>query len=187
MTQIDERAAGHHADVAGTQATGQPFVFVTVGTDHHQFDRLIQWTSRWFARHPEVRALLQTGTATTPATGEAHDYLGHEQMQAALSGANVVVSHGGPATIMAAKHAGIVPIVVPRRHELGEHVDNHQVEFASWLAARSQVHLADSEEALHALLDRILEDPDAYRSHAVATAPASAVQRFGDLVNALLA
>ncbi len=40
----------------------EPRVLVTVGTDHHRFDRLIGWVDRWAAAHPEARVLVQHGT-----------------------------------------------------------------------------------------------------------------------------
>jgi UDP-N-acetylglucosamine transferase subunit ALG13 len=48
-----------------------PRVLVTVGTDHHRFDRLIGWVDRWAAAHPDAQVLVQHGTATAPAHGEA--------------------------------------------------------------------------------------------------------------------
>ena len=43
-------------------------VFVTVGTDHHPFDRLCGWADAWVAgaRHPEVPWFVQSGTSQAP-------------------------------------------------------------------------------------------------------------------------
>jgi len=45
-------------------------VFVTVGTDHHPFDRLCAWADAWVsaARHPEIPWFVQSGTSRAPAT-----------------------------------------------------------------------------------------------------------------------
>ena len=39
---------------------------MTVGTDHHPFDRLIGWTNDWLRAHPEQvpRFFVQSGTAS---------------------------------------------------------------------------------------------------------------------------
>ena len=59
---------------------------------------------------------------------------------------------------------GAVPIVVPRQHRLGEHVDDHQVAFSRRLAADGGgIHLAETEAELHRLLDRVAAEPAAFR------------------------
>ena len=107
-------------------------VFVTVGTDHHPFDRLVAWADAWVAsgRYPDVACLIQSGTSNPPVHTPWHDYVRYDEMCAAMSSAIAVVCHGGPATIMDARRLGRVPIVVPRSADLGEHVDNHQQRFA---------------------------------------------------------
>ena len=41
--------------------------------------------------------------------------------------ASVVVVQGGPGSIQDARRTGAIPLVVPRRAEFDEVVDNHQV------------------------------------------------------------
>ena len=51
----------------------QPLVFVTVGTDHHPFDRLMDWIDRWGARRRErpPRRAARHGRAAAAAAGRA--------------------------------------------------------------------------------------------------------------------
>jgi UDP-N-acetylglucosamine transferase subunit ALG13 len=165
-------------------------LLVTVGTDHHRFDRLVRWVDAWLAGHPgRLPCLMQTGTSAPPA-GPARwqAYLEFDALQAAMAGAAAVVCHGGPGTILGARQVGAVPIVVPRQHRLGEHVDDHQVAFARRLAAQGgQIHLAETEADLHRLLDRVAADPAAFRSGAGDRATAGAVRAFGRLVDRLVA
>ena len=127
-------------------------MLVTVGTDHHRFDRLIGWVDRWAADHPEVAVLVQHGTATAPAHGEAVVMLGYDELVSAMAEADVVIAQGGPATIMDARSVGHRPIVVPRRGHLDEVVDDHQVAFTDWMAAKELVWLATDEAELEGLL-----------------------------------
>jgi UDP-N-acetylglucosamine transferase subunit ALG13 len=170
--------------------TEAPLLLVTVGTDHHPFDRLVRWADAWLAGHRgELRCLIQTGTSAPP-TGQAEwrAYLEFDALQAAMASAAAVVCHGGPGTILGARHQGAVPIVVPRQHRLGEHVDDHQVAFSRRLAAEAGgIHLAETEAELHRLLDRVAAEPAAFRAGPEDRATAGAVRAFGRLVDRLVA
>jgi UDP-N-acetylglucosamine transferase subunit ALG13 len=178
-------------------------LLVTVGTDHHPFDRLVRWVDAWLAANPgRLPCLIQTGTSAPPTGGVQgtpggcpgesggvswRPYLEFGALQAAMAGAAAVVCHGGPGTILGARQAGAVPIVVPRRHRLGEHVDDHQVAFSRRLAAEGgQVHLAETEADLHRLLDRVAAEPAGFRAGAADRATAGAVRAFGRLVDRLV-
>jgi UDP-N-acetylglucosamine transferase subunit ALG13 len=168
-----------------------PLLLVTVGTDHHPFDRLVRWASAWLDGHPgQLRCLMQTGTSAPPATAGAAEwraYLEFDALQAAMASAAAVVCHGGPGTILGARHRGAVPIVVPRQHRLGEHVDDHQVAFSRRLAADGgDIHLAETEDGLHRLLDRVAAEPAAFRAGPGDRETAGAVREFERLVDGLV-
>jgi UDP-N-acetylglucosamine transferase subunit ALG13 len=127
-----------------------PLLLVAVGTDHHPFARLLDWVGHWSAAHPSWQVAVQHGATPAPGYGRTFAYCGHEELLGLIAAADVVVTHGGPATITQARAAGHVPVVVPRQPALGEHVDDHQVLFARRLGAAGVVHLAESEAALAA-------------------------------------
>lgn len=144
-------------------ASGAPLLLVTVGTDHHPFDRLLDWVGRWSAAHPSWHVEVQHGATRAPGFGRCFDYCGHDELQLLFAAADVVVTHAGPATITQARAAGHVPVVVPRLPALGEHVDDHQVLFARRLAAAGVVHLAETEAALASAVDAARACSDAGR------------------------
>ena len=53
---------------------------------------------------------------------------------------NVVIGasyiHSGPSSFIMLLQKGKVPIVVPRKHEFGEHVNDHQVDFCEKVSKR---------------------------------------------------
>ena len=161
------------------------FVFVSVGTDHHPFDRLVDAVERWTARS-NVACYIQSGTSRRPDTATGLPYLPYPSMAQAMEGAVAVVCHGGPATIMLARQCGRIPIVVPRDPERGEHVDGHQQEFARWMAAKGQVVLAESTTELGHHLDAAIADPERYRVTDEDDETADAVARFSELVDDLI-
>jgi UDP-N-acetylglucosamine transferase subunit ALG13 len=165
-------------------------VVVTVGTDHHPFPRLVGWIHRWASEHPDLHVLLQLGTTTPPAplpSVHAVALLPHRELVDAMAGADVVVAQGGPGGIMDARSVGRQPVAVPRRGDLGEHVDDHQVRFTAWMADRGLVRLADDEGALFAELDAGLADPSRLRIPPDGGAIDDTITAFRAVVDPLLA
>lgn len=160
-------------------------VLVSVGTDHHRFDRLIDWVDQWTTRRPEVDVLVQRGTSREPVDARSVELLAYDDLVAAMAVADAVVLQGGPAGIVDARAAGRLPIVVPRRPDLGEHVDGHQLTFTRWMAERGQVRLAESADDLHRLLDEVLANPSSGRVSEQRDVTA-AVRAFAAAVDPLL-
>lgn len=136
---------------------------MAVGTDYHPFDRLVGWVDRWAAEHPDVGVLVQRGVTAPTQHARSVDLIGYDDLMAAMAAADVVVTQGGPATIMDARAHGHRPIVVPRHGSLGEHVDDHQVRFTAWMVQRDLVSTATTEEELCSLLDEAIGDPSTFR------------------------
>jgi len=169
----------------------RPLVLVAVGTDHHPFDRVIAWIDRWLEEGTlPARVIVQHGTAAAPRLAEGHPLLDHETMQSAMAEADLVICHGGPATITEARRHGHLPICVPRDPRLGEHVDEHQQLFARRMAGVGVVRLAETEPQLRSALAEALDHPDRFRlttsSDRAAELP-EAVHRIGEIVRGLTA
>jgi UDP-N-acetylglucosamine transferase subunit ALG13 len=177
-------ATGHPAP----RPRDRPRVVVTVGTDHHPFDRLITWTNDWLDAHPEQAPgfFVQSGTASVVPSCAAERFLEVGRLDAALGAADVIVSHGGPATIAAAWARGLLPIVVPRVPKLGEHVDDHQVSFAVRLAELGRVRLAQTPAEFTGALAEATSNHARFRPSVPAADVDAAVARFGELVEDLV-
>lgn len=135
-------------------------IFLTVGTDHHPFTRLIEWTDEWAgANGVGDQVLAQTGTSITPVNTRSTAYLGHDEIEGQYAETDVIVTHGGAATIMAVRRSGKIPIVVPREPSLGEHVDHHQVAIATRFSNAGFIVLARTKEEYVRSLDHALRDP----------------------------
>jgi len=165
-----------------------PRVLVTVGTDHHPFNRLVRWANDWLEVHPEQVPgfFVQSGTASVRPICPGSAYLDAGQLDAALGEADVIVSHGGPATIAAAWERGLLPIAVPRLPQLGEHVDDHQVSFCLKLAELGWVRLAQTPTEFASLLGEVAHDRAGFRAKGPTADVDAAVARFGALVDELM-
>jgi UDP-N-acetylglucosamine transferase subunit ALG13 len=165
-----------------------PRVVVTVGTDHHPFDRLISSTNEWLDAHPEQVPgfFVQSGAASVAPACPASRFLDVGRLDAVLDDADVIVCHGGPASIAAAWTRGLLPIVVPRVPELGEHVDDHQVRFCLKLAELGRIWLAQTPAEFASKLAEATRDPARLRASVPDADVEAAVARFGELVEELV-
>lgn len=133
-------------------------VLALTGTDHHPYDRMVQWIDAAASRHRNVHFVVQYGAARPPQVAEGHDYLTHDHLEELLEVATVVVCHGGPGTVTEARDAGHVPLCMPRDPHLGEHVDDHQQRFAALVGSVGVVHEIRSREAFDAELAAALSE-----------------------------
>ena len=115
-------------------AGGIALIFVTVGTHHQPFERLL-------AALDEPRAPISWSSSLVPrdrqrASHAAEAYMPFNEMLECFAEADTVITHAGVGSILCARREGHVPLVVPRRRDLGEHVDDHQAELTRGLEAR---------------------------------------------------
>lgn len=163
-------------------------VLATVGTDHHRFDRLVRWVDAWArSAGPGIECFIQTGTSRSPEIASWEAYLSREQLQDLISRAVAVVCHGGPATIVDCRQAGVKPIVVPRRKRFDEHVDDHQLLYARRAAAAGHVELVETEDRLRTVLDAAVTNPGAHRIDPTRDRDlAATIRRFAAFADPLL-
>lgn len=160
-------------------------IVVSVGTDHHRFDRLVGWCDSWAQAHPEDEVYVQHGASSEPRVARGVAFLSPDELAAEFTAADVVVCQGGPATIAEARRAGHRPIVVPRKAAHREVVDDHQVRFAARLAQEGLVALAETEDELAALLAEARRDPATFDVKDDHDRTERSVRLLGDLIDAL--
>ena len=67
------------------------------------------------------------------------DYYSNEEFIILLKNARIIISHAGMGTIGQAVQLSKPVIVVPRRMELGEHFDNHQLITTKYMEAEGKI------------------------------------------------
>ncbi|MFF5172938.1 glycosyltransferase [Micromonospora sp. NPDC000089] len=114
-------------------------VVVALGT-HERFGFARLLTRLVDVLPPEAEVLWQVGaTRVDRMPPDAHRQVPYARMQQAMRDADVVVTHAGVGSALAALRAGKRAVYVPRRTGHGEHVDDHQVEMARELDRRGLV------------------------------------------------
>lgn len=160
-------------------------VFVSVGTDHHPFDRLVGWAERWAAAHPDDVVVVQHGTTRPPEGIEHAELYRRDDMRSQIERADAVVISCGPGGVMDVRDCGRRPVVVARRSDLGEHVDDHQRSFARHLARTGLARCVETEDEFAAVLDDARAHPEDWRVQP-STEPPAGIERIGTMIDDLV-
>ena len=113
-------------------------IFVTVGTHEQPFNRLVECVDK-LKKNGDIQeeVIIQTGYSTyEPQNCKWQKLFPYQEMVRLVEEARIVITHGGPSSFIMPLQVGKTPIVVPRRHEFNEHVNDHQVSFSKAVAER---------------------------------------------------
>jgi UDP-N-acetylglucosamine transferase subunit ALG13 len=125
-------------------------IFVTVGTNEAPFDRLLEAVN---SLELDEELIVQHGSsAVQPEGALCVESLPLDELTALVRQARIVVTHAGVGTILTALANGKRAVVVPRLHDYGEAVDDHQVEFARRLHP-DLITLVEDTDDLQAALE----------------------------------
>jgi UDP-N-acetylglucosamine transferase subunit ALG13 len=118
---------------------------VSLGTELWPFDRAISAARRALAG---LEVTWQTGTtlATDGDGSTLTQWLPAAELHAAFATADVVVTHAGVGSVLAVLQQGKVPVILARRSDAREMVDDHQVEFATMIERLGLAVVAEPEE-----------------------------------------
>lgn len=118
-------------------------VVVSLGTsESYGFRRLVERLVEVIPAGVEV--LWQTGSTDVSGLGiEARPRVPAAELFAAMADSEVVIAHAGTGSALAALQAGRFPVLVPRRPEFDEHVDDHQLQIAGMLSKRGLAATAE--------------------------------------------
>lgn len=115
-------------------------IFVTVGTHEQQFNRLIECVDKLKEDGIiDEDVVMQIGYSTyEPKFCEWNKMYSYDDMTQYVNAARIVITHGGPSSFLMPLQVGKIPIVVPRKLEFDEHVNDHQLEFANAVVQRNK-------------------------------------------------
>jgi UDP-N-acetylglucosamine transferase subunit ALG13 len=143
-------------------------IFITVGAQM-PFDRLIRACDAWAAEHLDATMFAQIGAnAFRPSNIAWTSSLDPDSFRYRVESADLVVAHAGMGSILTALELGRRILVMPRRGDLGETRNDHQIATARALEQQGHVSVAYDQAQLLARLDRfhLLPKPQRISSHA---------------------
>ena len=121
-------------------------IFVTAGSLHFPFDRLLRAVDAL----PGDEELIVQSLAGCPLSGRAQHVrdLPYEKLVDDVCRARVVVCHAGVGSVLTSLAHNKRPVVVPRLQRYGEAVDDHQLSFGRRLSEAGLVTLVEDPVGL---------------------------------------
>ena len=141
---------------AGAKISGDgAVIFVTVGTQL-PFDRLVEAVDHWASRSEASQVFAQIGHGEyLPQHMEWQRELEPKNFKSQLSRATAVVAHAGIGTILSGLELGKPVIILPRRADLGEHRNDHQLATAREFDQMGLVTVAENQNDLQDKLESL--------------------------------
>lgn len=133
-------------------------IFVSVGTHEAPFDRMLRTV---FGLGLDEDLVVQHGPSTVRSDSASvqAEYLSFDEVVGYIRQARAVVMHAGVGSVMISLANGKRPIVMARRFEFAEHVDDHQVELARRMDANGLATFVDDAETLCTALVGAVQAP----------------------------
>jgi UDP-N-acetylglucosamine transferase subunit ALG13 len=129
-------------------------MFVTVGAQT-PFDRLVRTVDEWATSRAEREIFAQIGSSNfCPKSIGWKRFVDPLEFRRRVEAASCIVSHAGMGTILTALEFGKPIIVMPRRGDLKETRNDHQIATAVHLSAQGRVIVAFDESELVKKLDQ---------------------------------
>jgi UDP-N-acetylglucosamine transferase subunit ALG13 len=131
-------------------------IFTTVGSQE-PFDRLIKAVDEWAAARSRTDVFAQlAGSKYRPQHIEFTDFMDPAEYDRRLRGARIIVAHAGMGSIISALELGKPIVVMPRRADLRETRNDHQVAAVRRFNMAGRVIVAQDELDLPEKLDYAL-------------------------------
>lgn len=152
-------------------------IFVTVGTQL-PFDRLVRAIDDWAAARNRTDIFAQIGPGEyQPRHLKWARFIDAPDFRRHVAEAETVVAHAGMGSIITALEMGKAIVVMPRRADLREHRNDHQLATARHFAAQGRIRVAFDEAELLSKLDVL--------AHCTAARPRCSATASPELLDAL--
>ncbi len=133
-------------------------IFVTVGTLHFEFRRLIEKMDE-IASKIDEEVVMQIGyTEYEPVNTEWFKFSDIDNIKEYYEKADLIVAHAGAGTLLDSLSFKKSVVAVPRRKKYGEHIDDQQLELTEVLEKSGKVLAVYDIETLDSTIVRALKN-----------------------------
>lgn len=107
-------------------------IFVTVGSQKFQFNRLLRKVDELVKEKKITEEVFaQIGNSDyLPKNFRWTRFMNREKFEKMMEDSNIIITHGGTGVIIKSIKLGKKTIVIPRQKAFKEHVDDHQKQIA---------------------------------------------------------
>ena len=126
-------------------------ILVMLGTQNNSFNRLLEQIDNLIQEEKiQEEVIVQAGyTKYKSKNMEIFDLISKDEIQRYQQEASYVITHGGAGSIITSLKYGKKVIAVPRKHEYGEHVNNHQIQIIKDFTDNGYIIGIENVEDLH--------------------------------------
>lgn len=134
-------------------------ILVMLGTQNNSFHRLLEEIEKLLDKNKiKEEVIIQAGYTKYQPQNEKMkvlDFVPREELEKLQEKANFIITHGGVGSIITSLEKGKKVIAIPRLHEYGEHVNNHQKEIVEKFNKNGNIIGIKSVEELEQALEEI--------------------------------
>lgn len=115
-------------------------ILVILGTHERPFLRLLKEIEKLIAQKKIKNVIIQRGYTDYRVNGaKSYDFIEFEKMQRLIKNCDIVITHGGVASITDALNYKKPTIVVPRLKKFNEHTDDHQLQITRMMEKENKI------------------------------------------------
>lgn len=132
-------------------------ILVMLGTQKNSFYRLLEEIQRCIDKNIiNEKVIVQAGSTKFKSQNmEIFNLIPNEKLKKLIKEANTIITHGGVGSIVTCLKEGKKIIAVPRYHEYGEHVNDHQLQIVQTFDGQGFIKGALNVQDLPGLLKEI--------------------------------
>ena len=135
-------------------------IFVTLGTQKFQFDRILKELDKLIDENKLKKEDIMVQNVCEeyqPKNFKTFRLKPQEEIDKITEDAEIIITHSGTGSIINSLKMGKRIIIVPRRKEFGEHVDNHQLELAEVFHEKYNIPVVTEMDELYDVIQKINE------------------------------
>ena len=140
-------------------------ILVMLGTQNNSFNRLLEKIEELIKNDViKDNVIVQAGyTKFKSDDMQIFDLIPREKLEKYQNQADLIITHGGVGSIITSLKLGKKVIAIPRLHEYGEHVNNHQIEIVELFDNKGYIIGCMDLEKLEEALKKVKEfEPKKY-------------------------
>ena len=127
-----------------------------LGTQNNSFHRLLEEINKLIKKEIiQEEVIVQAGyTKYETPNMEIFGLIPKEELKQYQQEARIIITHGGAGSIITSLQYGKKVIAVPRKHEYGEHVNNHQEEIVELFNSKGYIIGTNGVEELEQAIEK---------------------------------